>query len=114
MNTSHIDYRAIGQRIKKFRLVKGFTQAQLGEEANVESSNISHIERGATKVSFPTLMKVANVLEVSLDELVYDSLKKNRHVSISEMNDLLANCTDGEIKKMVGLMKAVKSIYGKQ
>lgn len=50
-----IDYKAIGARIKYYRNQRNITQAQLAETSSVEPSNISHIERGATKVSLPTL-----------------------------------------------------------
>lgn len=71
-----IDYVSIGKRIKSFRNEKGWTQAVLAEKSGVEPSNISHIERAATKVSLPTLISIANALDVSLDEIVYNSLVK--------------------------------------
>ncbi len=106
-----INYKAIGERIRHFRVSRNLTQAKLGELSLVEPSNISHIERGATKVSLPTLMKIANVLNVSLDELVYDSLKVNSHISIDELNELLSDCTDSELKSIVELVKSVKLIF---
>ena len=72
-----LDYVSIGRRIKKYRIELGLKQSQLAERSGVEPSNISHIERAATKVSLPTLINIANALEVSLDEIVYDSLLKN-------------------------------------
>ena len=83
-----IDYKAIGARIKYYRNQRNITQAQLAETSSVEPSNISHIERGATKVSLPTLFKIANALEVSLDDLVYDSLEKTQHISNKELNHI--------------------------
>lgn len=109
-----INYKAIGERVRRFRMSKNWTQAELGELSLVEPSNISHIERGATKVSLPTLMKIANALDVSLDELVYDSLKTNRHISTDELNELLSDCTDSELKTIVELVKSVKSIFYRQ
>ena len=51
-----IDYISIGNRIKEIRAAKGWTQAKLAEESGVEPSNISHIERAATKLSLPTTL----------------------------------------------------------
>lgn len=109
-----IDYKAIGDRVRRFRTSKSLTQAELSELSLVEPSTISHIERGATKVSLPTLIKIANALGVSLDELVYDSLKTNRHISIDELNELLFDFSDSELKSIVELLKSVKSIFYKQ
>ena len=81
-----INYDSIGQNIKKFRVAKGLTRNKLGEKSGIEPSNISHIERGATKVSLPTLVSIANALEVSLDEIIYDSLVKNEHIKATPHN----------------------------
>ena len=51
-----IDYQAIGVRIRRLRKAKGLTQQTLAELSEQEPSNISHIERGATKLSLPTLV----------------------------------------------------------
>ena len=48
---SDIDYGIIGARVKELRKAKGLTQERLGELSGIEPSNISHIERGAAKLS---------------------------------------------------------------
>ncbi len=108
-----IDYKAIGARIKYYRNQRNITQAQLAEKSRVEPSNISHIERGATKVSLPTLFKIANALEVSLDDLVYDSLEKTQHISNKELNHILSDCSDKELKAIIEMVKSTKSILRK-
>jgi len=105
-----LNYRAIGIRIRMFRKSIRMTQIKLGELARVEPSNISHIERGATKVSLPTLVRLANALDVSLDELVCDSLNKNRHISVKEIDDLLFDCSDSELKAIAKLMQTAKTV----
>ena len=105
-----IDYKAIGERIREARNAKGWTQAQLAELSGIETSNISHIERAATKLSFPTLVSIANALEVSLDALVYDSLAKSAHISCDRINELLADCTDDELQSITEMVKTTKQI----
>ena len=96
--------------MKYYRNQKKITQAQLAEISNIEPSNISHIERGATKVSLPTLFRIANALEVSLDDLVYDSLEKSQHISNKELNQILSDCNDKELKAIVEMVKTTKLI----
>ena len=108
-----INYIAIGERMRKFRKSLSITQAQLGEKSQVEPSNISHIERGATKVSLPTLIRIANSLNVSLDELVYDSINNNHHISIKELNEILSDCSDNELKAIVEIVKSTKNVLKK-
>ena len=69
-----LDYQAIGVRIRRLRKERGLTQQTLAEMSGQEPSNISHIERGATKLSLPTLVSVANALEVTVDQILCDSL----------------------------------------
>lgn len=91
-----IDYIAIGSRIREIRLSQHLTQAKLAEMAGIEPSNLSHIERAATKVSLPTLVNIANALEVTLDELVCGSLIKSSHISVKILEDVLSECTPKE------------------
>ena len=105
-----LDYKIIGKRIKELRTQKHLTQAVLAEISGVEPSNISHIERAATKLSLPTLVSIANALEVTLDELVYDNLKKSAHVSVALIDELLRDCTDTELKALAEVIKTTKTV----
>ena len=53
-----LDYQAIGVRIRRLRKERGLTQQALAERSNQEPSNVSHIERGATKLSLPTMVNI--------------------------------------------------------
>ena len=110
----NIDYVSIGKRIRSFRVEKSWNQATLAEKSGVEPSNISHIERAATKVSLPTLINIANALEVSLDEIVYDSLIKNEHVSVNTINELISDCNFVEISAIIEVIKTTKTILRKK
>ena len=105
-----IDYKSIGRNIKEFRIKKGLTQVKLGEKSGVEPSNISHIERGATKVSLPTLVSIANALGVSLEEIVYESLTKNEHIIVNIINELLADCSASELLDISKIIKVTKDV----
>ena len=110
VNTMDIDYISIGNRIKEVRTEKGWTQAKLAEKSGVEPSNISHIERAATKLSLPTLVNIANALDVTLDEIVYGSLVKSSHVSIKMIDVILADCSPEELKSIAEVIRTTKSV----
>lgn len=109
-----IDYKIIGERIRELRIKKGYTQAYLAELSGIEPSNISHIERAATKLSLPTLVSIANALGATLDEIVYDNLEKSAHISQGEINSLLADCNDSELRALTEIIKTTKSILRKR
>lgn len=105
-----INYISIGKRIRELRSEKKWTQAFLAEKSGIEPSNISHIERAATKLSLPTLISVANALEVGLDELVYGTIVKSNHVSVKMIDDLLSDCTQTELKAITEIIKTTKTV----
>ena len=105
-----LDYAAIGQRIRMFRIKRGWKQSDLAEKSGVEPSNISHIERAATKLSLPTLVSIANALEVSLDEIVYNSLIKNKHIYVKEIDELVGDCDPKELSSIIQIINNNKGI----
>ena len=105
-----LDYAAIGQRIRMFRIKRGWKQSDLAEKSGVEPSNISHIERPATKLSLPTLVSIANALEVSLDEIVYNSLIKNKHIYVKEIDELVGDCDPKELSSIIQIIRTTKGI----
>lgn len=105
-----LDYAAIGQRIRMFRIKRGWKQSDLAEKSGVEPSNISHIERAATKLSLPTLVSIANALEVSLDEIVYNSLIKNKHIYVKEIDELVGDCDPKELSSIIQIIRTTKGI----
>lgn len=103
-----LDYQAIGIRIRRLRKERGLTQQTLAEISNQEPSNISHIERGATKLSLPTLVSIANALEVTVDELLCDSLPASRSVFESEVAHILSDCSHLELKVITETVRTLK------
>ena len=71
-----MDLFSLGMRIKRQRKLKGWTQDQLAERANVSISFLGHIERGTRKAGMETLVKLANALGVSTDVLLQESLNQ--------------------------------------
>lgn len=103
-----LDYQAIGVRIRRFRKKQGLTQQLLAEFSNQEPSNISHIERGATKLSLPTIVKIANALGVTVDDLLCDSLETSRAAFERDAMDILSDCSHKELKIITETMRALK------
>ena len=103
-----LDYSAIGIRIRNLRKAKDYTQQQLAEFSNQEPSNISHIERGATKLSLPTIVNIANALGVTVDDLLCDSLSESKSSYEKMINSLLSDCNHLEMRIITDTMIALK------
>ena len=70
-----MDYEALGKRIRTHRKLKNMTQEELAQAAGVSCSFIGHIERGSRKLSVDTLVKIAEILQISCDSLLQDSFE---------------------------------------
>lgn len=105
-----LDYRAIGVRIRRYRKERGLTQQTLAEFSKQEPSNISHIERGATKLGLPTIVNIANALDVSVDDLLCDSLQESKAAFDRDVSVLLSDCTHRELKIITGTLRALKEV----
>ena len=85
---NHVNYAALGKRIRTIRRHRQMTQEQLAEAAGLSNPHLSNVENASTKLSLPKLTDIANALEVSLDELAGDSLKiKHVRPDIEELDD---------------------------
>lgn len=66
----------IGKRIRDAREQAGLTSEQLADKLEISQSNISRWENAKYKITLPTLVKIANALDVSLDELIVGAARK--------------------------------------
>ncbi len=60
----------IGERLAKIRKERGFTQKDLADKLSVSQQVISNIERNASMPDIDFLEGVADLYEISLDELI--------------------------------------------
>lgn len=77
----NIDYAALGKRIKEKRISEKLTQEQLGEMCELSAAHIGHIERGTRILSVDVLFRIAQVLNVSVDYLLFDSVENDNILS---------------------------------
>jgi transcriptional regulator with XRE-family HTH domain len=57
-----------GKQLRKYRRIKDLTQEQLAELVGISVDFVSLIERGQSGPSFDTIQKVADVLEVKVED----------------------------------------------
>lgn len=65
-----LDFKAIGLRIKERRQQLGITQEYIANTLDVNPSHISNIECGRANPSLTALVKIANILQCSVDVFI--------------------------------------------
>lgn len=103
-----MDYYAIGQRIRKIRKARGYTQEMLAEMVDISVVHMSHIENGTTKLSLPVLVKMASALEVHADDLLYDVNSIERSDTIDAIVRTLDSCSTQQPKIIEQILNAAK------
>lgn len=73
----------IGQICQEYRIKNNLTQNQVAELTGLEPRHISQIERGMSKGSIDTLIKLCNAYKITPDVILYDLLDDNVKNSIS-------------------------------
>ncbi|PAM93859.1 hypothetical protein B4N84_16440 [Flavobacterium sp. IR1] len=83
----------IGERLRKVRIIKGYSQDYIASFLEISQAAYSDIETGKTKVNIERLKKIAVFLEVKLNELLeFDerkifSMEKERKTE--QINDIM-------------------------
>ena len=108
-----LDYKAIGKRVKTARLRANLTQEALAEKAGMSITHMSNIETGNSKLSLPMIVSLSNALSVSVDEFLCDSVLHSKEVFSREVQQLLEDCDEYEVRMLTDLLKASKDVIRK-
>ncbi len=87
---------SVGKNIKRYRNERKMTQDQLAEKMNVTRQAVSNWENSKTQPDIDTITLLAEVLGVSVEEIIYGTRKENNKV-----NNIVINAGDGA-KKGIG------------
>ena len=104
-----INYPRIGRRIQEIRKMRKMSQADLAEYTNMSVSYISHIETCIKKASLESLVRIANVLGVTVDQLLNGNQVNDRVEYSAELAELLSDCNSCEKRILFEVAIAVKN-----
>ena len=102
---TYLNLEMLGKRIKQGRLKLDLTQYALAEEVGVSQNFLGDIERGLKAPSITTAIRLANVLNISLDVLFAESLT----AQVNEANDIVL--TDKQLALLKKIVKDVKDNF---
>ena len=91
-NKTEVKTMTVGERIKKARLEKGYTQLQLAEMIGVAKNTITGYETGTREPDSSRITAIANALNVSGDYIIgteYDWLPSSAAMKIAAKYDKL-------------------------
>lgn len=81
--------KSIGETIATLRKQKGMTQNELAEKMNVTDKAVSKWERDLSCPDVNTISKLANILDVSVEELLKAKKKDEPNTKIKDLINLI-------------------------
>lgn len=103
-----IDKSAIGKIIKKLRKEKGFTQEQFAEKINLSTNYLSKVERGMNTPNVETFLKMAEILDFTLEDFGINQTHKE--IIDKEKEELLKLILSSSSKDIYIYTKFIKTI----
>lgn len=94
------------EKLIKIRKEKGLSQEALGEKLDVARQTISKWELGETTPEMDKLVKLSELFEISLDELIKD----DSEISVAE--DTNNNLNNTNSQKLAGIVIIILKVIG--
>jgi transcriptional regulator with XRE-family HTH domain len=96
----------LGQRIREQRKEKGWTIEQFAERVDLSANYVGDLERGVKIPKLETFIRIVEVLDVSADVLIRDSVPSASHVADDELSRKLSQLTPGQKKAAIDILNA--------
>ena len=111
MKSNRIDImNKTADRIRHFRLVKGFSQECLALSAGINTAYLGLVERSVKCPSIDTLNKIANALNIPLYELVKfddDRQANDNHDAIERITLIMNGLSKEEAEWIVRIVEEI-------
>lgn len=97
----------LGKRIRQYRLQRCWTQEEFASRVGISVSYVGMLERGEKQPKLEMFIQIANVLGVSADELLADSLNVGYKVTVSKYTEQIGKRSLSDQKKIYALIDAI-------
>lgn len=105
-----LDYKVIGERLKKVRIKKGYTQEKLAEILNVSIAYISRIETGKTQISLKRLDELCSLFDVKAGFILDGVSDNSSNYLNSEISSILKDCSSKNKEMFYTIATAISNI----
>ncbi len=95
-----LDYKLMGERLKKARIKKGYTQEKLAEIMDISVAYISRVENGKAHINLKRLNELCSILRTSESYILNGASNNSNSYLNSELNSILKDCSS-EKKELI-------------
>ncbi len=86
-----LDYKAIGKRIKLVRNDKNISKNDIAKQLKITENDLNKIEQGNIEINLVNIVKLSEILDISIDYLV-KGIEKKENLK-KEFEKILDKCT---------------------
>ena len=105
-----LNYKKIGERLRKLRKYMGLTQEQVAKILNVGRDAILRIEKGDRKINLQELMNFSKLYGISIDELTAEEyIHSSEDIAFARGFNKLSEKDKKEIINMIEYKNILKS-----
>lgn len=97
----------LGNAIKEARINKNLSQEMFSEMLGISPTHLKHIESEHRKPSIEVLFRIAQTLNMSLDNILFLQNDKNKQL-VKKIDNLLPTCTENELQIILDLIYSIK------
>ena len=106
-----MEYKLVGNKVKKARREKGITQEKFAEELGVSVSFISQVESGDKKFNLTRISEVSQILEKPVGYFIDGYTEEAGTGSdFEKINSILKNMTKKQLRLSLEVIRAIEKI----
>lgn len=110
-------YERLRKLFRKRRLELNMMQTQVAEQADISNNFYSNIERGNTKPSLETVIKICKALNLSLDTIIFDKKMTEDDgdikQTVEELKYMFKDKTEESLNEMIEMTEALTRMLTK-
>lgn len=95
--------KVLGNAIREARLYNNLSQENLAELVGITPTHLKHLESEHRKPSIEVLFKLAKILHMSIDNIVF----RNGHDEFNHALVLLKSCNENELILVADIIKSI-------
>lgn len=97
-------YPSIGEKIRKYRRIRGLTQEKLAEKTNISTNFLGALERAEKNLTLTNLINIANALDVTADMLLCDEINKGYIIKASLITEKIEKLSFSDRDKIMQML----------
>ena len=103
-----LNYKKIGERLRKLRKYIGLTQEQVAKILNVGRDAILRIEKGERKIDLQELMNFSKLYNITMDELIEEHTISSSDIAFARGFNELSEKDKKEIISLIEYKNILK------